>query len=342
MKNDNSATFAICAAAFCAAFLFAGCERAETSAAERADRASRHYTAAMAELQAGHVDAAIKGFEEVVREEPGNGNAHFQLAALLEEAKKDYLGAIVHYRLYLMIRPQSDKAAVASDRMKGCEARYAAIATEKAGLESQLAAELGKLRKEHEQCGVKSAKASEQLDVAVRKIAALERELEMKKKMLASAESVADGPHTATRPRKSLRPTDAELLEDESDGGRLLSSKEIKTLRAMLDEDERTAPGKPPIDVREAGAEEAGKAPALSQNAATNAPSGMDALFSKKEKSAKRLIPETYTVEEGDTLMRISAKFYGTNRKWRDIKEANKTTISPDGRVKTGQVIRLP
>jgi nucleoid-associated protein YgaU len=57
---------------------------------------------------------------------------------------------------------------------------------------------------------------------------------------------------------------------------------------------------------------------------------------------SQRDIPETYTVEEGDTLMRISAKFYGTNRKWREIREANKTVISPDGRVRTGQVIKLP
>ena len=78
--------------------------------------------------------------------------------------------------------------------------------------------------------------------------------------------------------------------------------------------------------------------------AAGNAPSVAAANpFAKKEKKLPaRDIPETYTVEEGDTLMGISAKFYGTNRKWRNIREANKTVISPDGRVKTGQVITLP
>ena len=42
------------------------------------------------------------------------------------------------------------------------------------------------------------------------------------------------------------------------------------------------------------------------------------------------------------TLMRISAKFYGTNRKWREIRDANRTVISTDGRVRAGQVIKLP
>ena len=40
--------------------------------------------------------------------------------------------------------------------------------------------------------------------------------------------------------------------------------------------------------------------------------------------------------------MRISAKFYGTNRRWREIRDANKAIISSDGRVRVGQVIKLP
>ena len=342
MKRYRATCAAALRAAFCVVVLTVGCDRTEPSAAERADRASRHYAAAMAELQAGHVDAAIKGFEEVVRTEPGNGNAHFQLAALLEDSKKDYLGAIVHYRLYLMIRPESDKAAVATDRLKGCESRYAAAMLEKAGLENHLSAELDKLRKEHGKCGRNASKLAEQLDAAGRKIASLERELEMKRKMFAKAGAISDDTSVATSPRKRLRPTDAELLDDDSDSGGLISSNEIKNLRAMLEEDERTSPKKSPINVAEAGADEQDTATAPA--ASTNAPaSGVDGIFAKKgKKKQKRLIPETYTVEEGDTLMRISARFYGTNHRWRDIREVNKATISSDGRVKTGQVIKLP
>lgn len=329
-------------AALCGAVLFvAGCHRSVPSAAEQADRASRHYTAAMAELQAGRIDAAIKGFEEVVRAEPGNGNAHFQLAALLEDSKKDYLGAIVHYRLYLTIRPQSDKAVIAADRLKGCETRYAALLMEKAGLENQFSAQLEKLQKEHGQCGRKMATLSEQLDGAGRKIAALEKELALKKKMLERADAIRDDPMVAQAPKKRLRPTDAELLDDDSDGEGRISSAEIKKLRALLDEDEKRAPSHPPIDVAAAGSDESeSTAPAVA--ATTNAPAGVANPFAHKEKKSKRLIPETYTVEEGDTLMRISARFYGTNHKWRDIREANKAIISSDGRVKTGQVIKLP
>ena len=89
------------------------------------------------------------------------------------------------------------------------------------------------------------------------------------------------------------------------------------------------------------GADDASAAPSLATTGKVAAVANPFAR--KKENSSKRRqIPETYTVEEGDTLMRISAKFYGTNRRWRDIRDANKEIISSDGRVKMGQVIKLP
>jgi LysM repeat protein len=177
---------------------------------------------------------------------------------------------------------------------------------------------------------------SEELEAANRKIASLEKTVEMKAKMLEKAKSIADDNSVAAAPKKSLRPTDSQLLDDDEDGGRRISSAEIKNLRAMLDEDERTA--KPPIASANTAADSKEQPPkASSERPADN-------LFQKKNdrKEQKRIIPETYTVEEGDTLMRISAKFYGTNRRWRDIRDANRAVISTDGRVRVGQVIKLP
>jgi nucleoid-associated protein YgaU len=318
--------FAACCAA---SLLFSGCRQAEISAAERADRASRSYSAAMAELQAGRVDSAIERFKEVVRAEPGNGNAHFQLAALLEEVKKDYLSAIIHYRLYCLIRPDSEKAAVALDRMKGCETRYAVDAMTKAGIESKVSAELKALQEEHLLCGKKTAKIADDLEMANRRIAALEKTIEMKNRMLDMAQSIKDKPDVAAKPKKLVRPTDEQLLNDDDSGSARISSDEIKNLRAMLDEDERSA--KQPF------------APAENAHSGTGAvPLALSGQGEKAKDEPKRQIPETYTVEEGDTLMRISAKFYGTNRKWREIRDANRTVISSAGRVRAGQVIKLP
>ena len=324
-----------------AALMLAGCSNGNLNPAERADRSSRSYAAAMAELQAGRVDSAIRGFEEVVRSEPGNGNAHFQLAALLEDAKKDYIGAIVHYRIYQTIRPKSDKAAIAADRMKGCETRYAALIVERAGLDNQFAASLEALRKEHGQCAKREAKISEELDKAKRKIASLERDVEMKRRLIEKASAIADDPSTPNASRKPLRPSDADLLDGDDDAvGGKATAKEMKSLRAMLDEEDRTAPARPPIDASQAGgAEASGAAPLASADPKKRS---ANPFADKGRKKPTRSIPETYTVVEGDTLMQISARFYGTNHKWRDIREANKTIISPDGRVRAGQVIRLP
>lgn len=332
MKSELLISAAVCSLAVLFA---AGCRQSDVSAAERADRASRMYSAAMAELQAGRVDSAINGFQSVVKAEPGNGNAHFQLAALLEDVKKDYLGAMIHYRLYCMIRPDSEKAAVAIDRMKGCEMRYAADALTKAGLENRLSAELEALRAEHSGCRGKLSRLSEELSEARRKIVALEKASELKSRMLEKAKGVADDSSVSAAPRKNLRPTDAQLLDGEDEGGARISSKEIKDLKAMLDEDERNA--KPSAMDAGAGSGNTQKASPL---AGMFAPG--DADKGKKSKEVRRVIPETYIVEEGDTLMRISVKFYGTNRRWRDIREANKTVISSDGRVRAGQEIKLP
>ena len=326
-RNEFFAVAGIC---FGSLLVATGCRQAEVSASERADRASRNYSSAMAELQAGRIDSAIEAFQKVVRDEPSNGNAHFQLAALLEDVKKDYLGAIIHYRLYCLIRPDSEKAVVAMDRMKGCETRYATDAMTKAGVESRISKELAALQEEHLQCGKKVAKLTDDLEQANRSIESLKRTLELKSRMLEKAAAVNDDPGVAKAPRRNLRPTDAELLEDDEDTGRRISSSEIKDLRAMLDEDERTA--NPP----------AIKKPEINENSGVPPPNNPFVKAKEKPEKPKRLIPETYTVEEGDTLMRISAKFYGTNRKWREIREANKTVISSDGRVRAGQVIKLP
>ena len=51
---------------------------------------------------------------------------------------------------------------------------------------------------------------------------------------------------------------------------------------------------------------------------------------------------KSYTVEKGDTLQKISDKFYGTTRKWTEIYEANKDALKHPSRIYPGQVITIP
>jgi nucleoid-associated protein YgaU len=51
---------------------------------------------------------------------------------------------------------------------------------------------------------------------------------------------------------------------------------------------------------------------------------------------------EKYTVQNGDTLEKISKKFYGTTKYWAKIYEANKDTLKGPDKIYPGKVINIP
>ncbi len=51
---------------------------------------------------------------------------------------------------------------------------------------------------------------------------------------------------------------------------------------------------------------------------------------------------QTYVVQPGDTLGRISQKFYGTTRRYMDIYNANRNVLSSPSRVEVGQELVIP
>ncbi|MGH7549449.1 MAG: LysM peptidoglycan-binding domain-containing protein [Gemmatimonadota bacterium] len=50
----------------------------------------------------------------------------------------------------------------------------------------------------------------------------------------------------------------------------------------------------------------------------------------------------TYTVEAGDSLWKISEKFYGDGNQWRRIYEANKGEIKDPDVIHPGQTFTIP
>jgi LysM repeat protein len=49
-----------------------------------------------------------------------------------------------------------------------------------------------------------------------------------------------------------------------------------------------------------------------------------------------------YTIEKGDTLQKISMKFYGTTKKWKKLYEANKDVLKSPNKVYPGKIIKIP
>ena len=52
--------------------------------------------------------------------------------------------------------------------------------------------------------------------------------------------------------------------------------------------------------------------------------------------------PDSYTVQSGDTLSRISTRVYGESGRWMDIFQANRDQLPSPNALKPGQVLRIP
>lgn len=55
-----------------------------------------------------------------------------------------------------------------------------------------------------------------------------------------------------------------------------------------------------------------------------------------------REVPKSYVVQSGDTLSKISEKFYGTANRWTDIYEANRDTLPSPGSLRVEQELLIP
>lgn len=47
-------------------------------------------------------------------------------------------------------------------------------------------------------------------------------------------------------------------------------------------------------------------------------------------------------MQEGETLTAISLKYYGTKDRWKEIYEANRSTIPDPNHIKAGQKLIIP
>lgn len=348
-----------------------GCNRGPSlSEIEAKERTSRLFRDAMDDLQAGRMDAAIKRFERVVQEEPKAYSAHFQLATLLQDVRKDYISAIAHYRDYLAMRPASDKATVAQDRVKLCETLLSAEMVRKAGgsASNKLSEDNDRLTAQCDALQKKVSGLEGELEKAKRTIARLETENASKSRLLDKlGAAVEEGKGAAKNPslkqalaelkaekdevvRRRLNPSEAELLDEEDEPsvpsapsvkGAAVDLKAAKAL--ALDAEGETPP--PPSSAKPAAAQNpaVGAKPTTGKPGSAAKAGGVDALLAgKKSKPSEGARPETYTVQEGDTLFKIAKRFYGSSHKYRDIQNANRAIVPADGRVRAGQVLKLP
>ena len=291
----------------------------------RGEREDRIYREAMDDYRAGRMDAAVKGFEKAVQGNPSNASARFQLACLHQDLKKDFLSAYCGYREYLFQQPESDRAKLARDRLAVCEKELAKILAEKYALGDAGAAEreLAALRTELKTYKERVTAAEKNLGISQERVRALSAE---KDRLLAVVKGDDDVDKDASgKSDLSAILKEKDLLDEEDSGKDELAA--VLKEKALLDEEDETSTGSSLIPVREAKAPvRTEKKPVAEEKPSPKAPDH----------------PKTYVVEDGDTLYGIAKRFYGSVSAWRSIREANKTVISSDNRLRAGDTLVLP
>ena len=277
------------------------------------DRNERLYKTAMADYSAGRIDAAVTGFEKTLKANPANSSARFQLASLLQDHRRDYLAAMCQYREYILQCPDSDKSALAVERAQICERQYAAyLLNQLKDGEGPVAKEIARLRANAESDAEEIARLKVEVEQLTSERDAARRECELARNLVRSLgdEESTEGPKFDMASAKAL-------LDEEDDEGidRIKFSADVKNLIA----EESSETKETPFEV----APKPAPAPQV-------------------EKKPEDVRPETYVVQEGDTLYKIALKFYGKRSAWTRIRDANKAVISTDGRVNAGVTIKLP
>lgn len=330
--------------AIAALSVLSACDLVKDSSFDR-ERADADYRTAMDDYQAGRLEPAMKGFTKVCAADPSNASARFQLACLLQDSEKDYLGAFCAYREYLLQKPQSEKAKLAKDRLAVCEREVAKLLASKYDLnaiEKETQVTEG-LRKALEESKGQVAKQQKSLADSTRRIAALEAETARLKNLLrAEGEAPSVNPANLSGLKTEVgaeddAPPAADALDEAK---RLLAEDEtddapvnIDEAKALLADD----PEPPPMIVQDPDAKQKREAAAAAKREADE-----KAREQKSLKHEKHPADGRYVVQEGDTLYKLAIRFYGRRDAWKVIREANKAIVSTDGRIRTGQRLVLP
>lgn len=358
--------------AVCLLPILTGCGGKVAAKRESEERDSALYRKAFAAEQAGNINKAIRLFNRVLIEEPRAFSAHFQLATLLHDHEEDYIGAIYHYKQYLYLRPESEKKNLALDRIRIAEQLLAPQILRKVG-DAVQGLSAAHLLKENDRLnrlittveGEKSVmqEDKQRIEKELEALASDNRRLrEILIKLRVNEDSVGVQPDALSRAVGTDGQQPAAVRTD------------AKQLRALREEaaaiaksgEGRSTPRKPLVEMpsdeevmRKVKTRLTGEPPAAPphragrETAKANVPVTTEkpdmsafSIFEKESKRDKALFKSkeshTYVVQPGDSLFRVAEKFYGDATAWKRIRDANRTRIDPDGRIRAGQIIIIP
>ena len=139
----------------------AGCtQMAET---EETELKNPHFIAGKTHVRNMDTDRAIRAFEDALASNPRNASAHLELG-LLFEAKHDLVSAIYHFQKHLELRPNSNNASVAKQKINAWSMEFASSIAPV--LNPQTQAHIAYLSTQNEQLRQENAQLRNQLPSA--------------------------------------------------------------------------------------------------------------------------------------------------------------------------------
>jgi len=185
--------------------------RRSVAARDADDRKYPAMRQALAREQAGDLDGAIVRYQEVLLQAPRLASAHLALALLLHDHSHDYIGAIYHYRRYLDMRQDSDKAGMIADRLQVAEQLLAAQSVRKlsagdAGGQALLLQQIEALNQRLNQAEGEKARLAEERDRLAAKAQELQGQVTRLQRWVDRLQSPSEPAATGRRPLANVAP----------------------------------------------------------------------------------------------------------------------------------------
>src|SRR5271157_1585904 len=111
-----------CAVVFLLMSCLAGCFQGENHLDEEQDP---HFQRGRNLASSQDFKGAAQEFEKALETNPGSAAAHFELGWLYDTKLNDYAAAIYHYDRHLKLQPDSERAALVKERIRGCKQELA-------------------------------------------------------------------------------------------------------------------------------------------------------------------------------------------------------------------------
>lgn len=303
--------------------LASGCHRTDVAEMDARDRESPLLRRAQECQQIGDLDGSIRFYEQSLQDNPRLVSAHMDLAVLLQDHRKDYMGAIYHYRRYEALRPATEKQAMIRDRIRVAEQLLAAQLLNRGDVavsrdQQKLVAEIERLNQRLSRIEGEKAALQDQKGTLEQALADQKTETDRLRRLVDRLQ-LPSSSGIDTRERSVLPRLEAS-------GGSSLT-------RPLA-----PAPAPRPIRI-EPAREPPASPPAAPEPIPSVKPPEPAGTASPEPASAST---RTYVVQPGDSLFRIAERVYGDPLQWKKVRDANKDRIDPEGRLRAGQVLVVP